>query len=136
MELEFALVADAANISREGKLNIAGEFNTISGPRTPVSWPRMTFVARLNAHVAEGSAHTALLVINDADGNELLRSPDFPLEFTPSGPGRPLRAGIVVDLVGTRFPKYGDYEINLLVDGRHMGSAPIYVSRPAQGGPQ
>lgn len=134
MELEFALLADAANISRELKLNITGEFNTIFAQTVPITWPRMTFVARLNAHVAEGSKHTAILVMNDADGDELFRSQGFPLEFTPAGPGRPLRAGMVINLDGMTFRKYGDYEINLLVDGRLMGSAPIYVTPPPGAG--
>jgi len=94
----------------------------------------MTFVARLNAHVAEGSEHKAVLVLNDEDGNELFRSPNLPLRFTPTGPGRPLRAGMVINLDGITFREYGDYEINILVDGRRMGFAAIYVTPPPDSG--
>ena len=50
MHVSFALFADAANISQEGKLNILGVFDALQVAAVPAVHPRATLVVRLKAH--------------------------------------------------------------------------------------
>src|SRR5215207_2107254 len=49
MHISFALFADAANISQEGKLNIMGVFDAVQVGALPTMHPRATLVVRLKA---------------------------------------------------------------------------------------
>ena len=53
MRVTLAVLADYANISQEGKLNILGIFDRIAVAEVPTSLPQMHFIMRLEAHAAE-----------------------------------------------------------------------------------
>ena len=138
MELKFLLLADAANQSREGKLNVAGEFNTIYGQQFPAVWPSMYIVSRIEAHVGEGPDHVAIFKFTSEDGKDLLVSPPLPVKFTSAGRGIPARADIHMMVAGLVLPAPGDYSVNIVIDGVHRGVVTLYVRnapvQPAQGG--
>ncbi len=58
MHVSFALFADAANISQEGKLNILGVFDALQIGNLPAVHPRATLVVRLKADVTDVGLHT------------------------------------------------------------------------------
>ena len=59
MELSLALLADGANLSREGKLNLFGIFDTIFARTFPTTHPQMQLVLRFEARAEEaGQTHT------------------------------------------------------------------------------
>lgn len=132
MQVRFILFADAANISREGKLNITGEFNTIYAQKVPTAWPSMSIVVRLEAPIAAGAAHTFQLRLTNADGLKLNETPHIPISFVSAGSGVPARSDVLVNLVGAVFPVYGDYSISVIVDGVHHESATLFVRQLSQ----
>lgn len=126
MQLKFLLIADAANASREGKINIAGEFNSIFGA-VPIVWPSFVIVARLEANAGEGLEHAAQVRLTDEDGATIFETQPMPIRFGTSGRGIPARADIVAQVVGVAFPSYGDYTLHLLVDGVQRGDVTLYI---------
>lgn len=58
MHLSFALFADAANISQEGKLNILGVFDALQVGSLPTVHPRATLIVRLKAVTDDAGRHT------------------------------------------------------------------------------
>lgn len=58
MHVSFALFADAANISQEGKLNILGVFDALHVQQLPAVHPRATMVVRLKALPGDVGRHT------------------------------------------------------------------------------
>lgn len=131
MEMRFLLAADAANISKEGKLNITGEFNTIYGAEVPISWPSMVIVARIEAHVGEGPDHAAQFRLADEDGVKIFESPPIPVKVISSGRGIPARGNIMMHLVGLTFPRHGDYTMHLLIDGVSRGHMTLFIRETA-----
>jgi hypothetical protein len=118
MEVKLALLADAVNESREGKLNITGEFDVISAVSAPVRWPVMSFVVRVECSISEGSRHTARFGLFDEDGGVVIPySPELQMRFGSRGPGRPLRGQIIGQLEGAVFARFGDYELKVQFDG-------------------
>ena len=57
MHVQFALFADAANVSQEGKLNILGIFDALHVGQLPSLHPRATFVVRLKAVAEDRGPH-------------------------------------------------------------------------------
>ena len=57
MHVQFALFADAANVSQEGKLNILGVFDALHVGQLPSMHPRATFVVRLKAVAEDEGPH-------------------------------------------------------------------------------
>ena len=54
MKIPMAFLADEANISQEGKLNVLGIFDRIAAAEFPVVHPRMVFAFRVQADFGDG----------------------------------------------------------------------------------
>ncbi len=126
MELDFALIADAANVSQEGKLNILGIFDTIWAREFPVRHAAMVFVLRVKADFTEHGAHTLEVRLLDADGEHLFRA-EGPIQVPGSAPGRAVKPHVIMGLSGVSFKAPGDYSFEVIVDGHHLKSVPLYV---------
>ncbi len=50
MHISFAVFADAANLSQEGKLNVLGVFDAVQVAGLPTIHPRTHFIVRLKAN--------------------------------------------------------------------------------------
>jgi len=58
MRVSFALFADAANLSQEGKLNILGVFDALQVATLPAVHPRAHLVVHLKGTAADVGKHT------------------------------------------------------------------------------
>ena len=126
MEIDLAVVADAANVSQEGKLNILGIFDTIWSRDFPFRHASMIFVVRVSADFTEQGVHPMEVRLVDADGEQIF-SAEGPLQVASGVPGRPVKPHIVMGLSGVAFPRAGDYAFDILIDGRHVRSVPLYI---------
>jgi hypothetical protein len=128
MELKVALLADAANVSVEGKLNILGEFGIIWARQVPVSWPLMQLVLRLEATAAEGPRHRLGIRAMNEDGQLVAQPVDIEVDFGPPfRPGLPHRGQFVLGIQGATFLAFGQYGFEILVDGHSVGSVPLHI---------
>jgi hypothetical protein len=126
MEVDLAVIADAANVSQEGKLNILGVFDTIWTREFPFRHAAMVFVIRMKADFTERGTHQIEVRLMDADGGQLFKAEGSML--VPQGiPGRPLKPHVIMGLGGISFRQSGDYSFEVLVDGQPMKSVPLYV---------
>lgn len=126
MELDFALIADAANVSQEGKLNILGIFDTIWGREFPVRHASMVFVLRVRADFTDQGEHALEVRLIDADGKQLFRA-EGPIEVPGGAPGRPIKPHVILGLSGVSFAAPGDYSFEVIIDGHHLRSVPLHV---------
>lgn len=86
MQVAFALFADAANLSQEGKLNIMGVFDALQVGSLPAVHPRAHLVVRLKGDVGDVGRHTVTLRWVNPQGNELWTSTgDLNVGQPPSG---------------------------------------------------
>src|SRR3954469_10422326 len=73
MEIDLALLADAATIDGSGKLNILGVFDRISASAFPAQHGRMAMVLRFAAGLPEAGPHAVGIRLSGPDGQEVLR---------------------------------------------------------------
>lgn len=133
MDLRFGLLADYAGEGKASKLLMVGVFDTVynQGGSRPIQVPPCYLVLMIDAHVTEGSDHTLELHLTNEDGADVFPPTSMPIKFSLQGPGRPLRAQVVIALFGLVVPDEGDYAFNVLIMRQHLGDVPLYV-RPAQ----
>ena len=74
MHIAFALFADAANLSQEGKLNILGVFDAVQVGALPSIHPRATVVVRLKGTPADAGQHLLAMRWVNPRGDELWSS--------------------------------------------------------------
>jgi hypothetical protein len=127
MEVDLAVLADAANLSENHKLNILGVFDNMTvGPDFPATSPTFAIVVRIVAHPSEFGHHKLTLRIADADGREVARlEGGFDInreKRTPDAVRAPIILGAQV-----KFPSAGDYAFDVLLDGRWETSIPLKV---------
>ncbi len=117
----MALIADEANISREGKLNVLGVFDRIASPSFPMVHPKMVFVFRIEAGFTDGGATSAVRVrLVDAD-NGVLFEAGGEIVAPQVEPGEFATAHQLFTLLGTQFAQPGMYRFVI-----EMGDQPVH----------
>src|SRR2546425_619094 len=123
MEVKVALLADGANVSREGKLNLLGIFDTLFARSFPTTHPQMQLVIRFEAAAREaGSTRQVEVQLVAGDGSILFRLPGA-LTVQPHGLGDAIRMDHVLTLNHVQFERPGRYRFDVLVDGRVAAAA-------------
>lgn len=134
MRLDWAILSNSSEV-REGLAYVLGG-GWDTGVRA--SFPAPLFGAlslRVMAHPSEVEAsHQLEIRFWNADGNDFL--PPLQLELArievpvdhPAGWEVPVL--LSVNLQGAMIPDEGDYSLEILVDGRHLGSLPFRFRKP------
>lgn len=128
MDIDLALLADAATIDGAGKLNILGVFDRIAASTFPAQHGRMAMVLRFAAGLPEAGAHDVGIRLSGPGGEEILRI-DGEMNLAP-GP-RSLGGGVkvphVLNLDGVVFERPGQYTFDVSVDGEHHVGIPLTI---------
>ena len=74
MHISFALLADGANLSQEGKLNILGVFDAVQVGSLPTVHPRAHLVLRLKGSRADIGTHVVAMRWINPQGEEVIAS--------------------------------------------------------------
>ena len=131
MEVDLALIADAATIDSSGKLSILGIFDRIGTSSFPARHPRMVLIIRFIAAMNETGQHQIGITLRDPAGKELVGvDGEMQLGVGPVGAGGGIRVPHVLHLDGLVFPVPGQYVFDVLVDGEHHASLPLTVHGP------
>ena len=127
MEVPLAVLADSANVSQEGKLNIMGIFSQINAQSLPLRYPHMALVFALQAQVAEGGRkHQAVISCMDEDGGKLFEA-NATIEVTIQDPTKPATVNQIINFQLMEFRKEGDYSFNILVNNELKRSVTLTV---------
>lgn len=120
MEVTLALLADCANVTAEGKLNILGVFDSILAENFPTVHNQMNLIFRLEANAAEAGSRKDLLILLMGEDGQKLVTLSATMEFTardPNKSGEQFVADQIIGMQNVRFEKPGIYQIAILVNG-------------------
>ena len=127
MRIPMAVLADEANISQEGKLNLMGIFDRIAAADFPVTHPRMVFAFRVEAEYEDsGRAVPVRVELIDEDGQPLFEA-SGEIVAPRVGPGELSTANQVFALVGVQFPRAGRYKFVIRLGGDDPHETPFLV---------
>ena len=128
MDVTQALLADYANVTREGKPNVMGLFTIINAPVLPWTHPQMQLVLEFEAGSAEWDTEKKIEIkLLDADANQV-----FTVGGTakvPRGePGRRVRINTILTINNVKFNAEGDYIFAVLIGGDTKKEIPLRVN--------
>lgn len=132
IEVKLVALADAANTTAEGKLNLLGTFDIIWSIHLPVVWPIMVFVAQLKISPALGKVHHFQLRCVNDDGQlfgpvlDIQAEMGGPVKVPGVAPGLPLVLGIR----NAVFPTHGSYRFELWRGADWVCGADLHVLQP------
>ena len=129
MRVALALLADGANVTREGKLNLLGIFDTIFARGFPVMHPVMQLVLRFEAEPAEAGTRRDLEVqFLTPDGLPLFRLPGA-VAVQQRTVGDSVRIDQIVTLNNVQLEQPGRYRFEVRVDGGLAATVPLHVEQ-------
>jgi hypothetical protein len=116
MQVKLALVADYANVTAEGKLNILGIFDRIHVAELPAVHPQMHFILRLLAHPAERDRqHAVEIKLHDPDGQTVFQVQGEIHPGSTTAPGA-ATTNQILTLNNLQLTKTGGYTFIVFVD--------------------
>lgn len=130
MQVAFAVFADAANLSQEGKLNVLGVFDALQVGALPAVHPRAHLVVHLKGGQADVGRHTVTLRWINPRGNELWHS-DGDLEVGPPPPGVNEMDLPIIAQLDLPLDEAGPYTMSILLDQRHVAQLTVHVRAAA-----
>lgn len=137
MHVSFALFADAANLSQEGKLNVLGVFDALQIGALPAVHPRATLVVRLKADSEDVGIHTMAFGWMSPDGDEIWSSSGEVEVGTPP-PGAVDVDIPVIAAIDLPIQQAGTHTMRIELDGELRSELYLHVrlgapARPVHG---
>jgi len=130
MDVTLALLADGANVSREGKLNLLGVFDTIFARSFPTTHPQMQLVLRFEAEASEAGGRREVEVrFVAADGRVVFRLPGAVMVQQHHGAGDRVRMDQILMLNNVQLEAPGRYHFQVVLDGQVAAVVPLQVEQ-------
>lgn len=126
MKIEVFALCDAAT-DYFGKLNMLGAFDSIWVKHMPAQHPHCAVALRIRFNPIEEGEHKLKINVVDADGQLLMPSMEGNLTIKMPPKSDSVVANVVLNIQGLKFAKFGNYSIDLAVDGRQEAALPLQV---------
>jgi hypothetical protein len=126
MNIEAFLLCDAAT-DQLGKLNVLGAFDIIWTKKMPAIHPACSVVTRIRFAKMEDGNHSVNIQIIDQDGRNIgpKLEGNMPVKIRPNFDSSV--ANLILNIQRLEFKQYGQYRIDLAIDGDIKASLPLYV---------
>ncbi len=126
MHVSFALFADAANLSQEGKLNILGVFDALQVAQLPAIHARATLVVRIKGNAADVGAHDVSMRWVNPAGVELWHSQGT-LDFGALPDDVPEADLPLIAVIDLPADLAGEYAMEISVDRQPAARVPLLI---------
>ncbi|MBA3671235.1 MAG: hypothetical protein H0W68_04335 [Gemmatimonadaceae bacterium] len=124
--MTFALFADAANLSQEGKLNILGVFDALQVGALPALHPRATLVVHVKGTVGDVGEHSVSMEWLSPSGVSLWSS-EGTLGVAAPPPGVLEMDFPLIAQIDLPLDSAGGYVMRVALDGERRAEIPIQV---------
>lgn len=128
MDIDLAILADAATVDTSGKLNVLGVFDRLTSAEFPAPPVRLCLVLRFNASVNEAGSHEVLITLKGPSGEEIFRLDGEMMMAPGTGSNEEgIHVPQVLNMDGIIFERPGRYSFDVGIDGEHHVSVPLNV---------
>ena len=126
MNIEAFLLCDCATDQR-GKLNVLGAFDSIYARKMPTVHPACTVAARIRFEKIEQGDHKVRIDVIDQDGRPIVPRLNGNISVRAREDVGSSVVNLILNLQRLKFENYGEYRIDLAIDGKVEGSLPFSV---------
>lgn len=130
MHVEVFSLCDAATVDAGGKLNILGAFDTIWAPQMPLVYPQFAIALRVRFESIEVGEHKISFNFVDMDGKHILPPATGVISVVFQQEQRSASANSILNVQMVQLANYGEYSIDLAINGRKEASLPLFVLQP------
>jgi hypothetical protein len=132
MKVEIFTLCDAATVDAGGKLNVLGSFDRLHANETPVTHPMCALAIKMRFERLEEGQKRIRISFMDSDGKPVMQTLDAGTQVAFPPDEHSVTACLVLNLQQMKLPNFGEYSIDLGVDGRHEASIPLFVRQVNQ----
>ncbi len=126
MNIEAFLLCDCATDQR-GKLNVLGAFDSIYAKKTPIVHPACTVATRIRFERIEEGEHKVSINVIDEDGKSVIPRLNGNISVRAREDAGSTVVNLILNLQRLKFENYGEYRIDLAIDGKVEASLPFGV---------
>ena len=126
MRVEIFSLCEAATADA-GKLNILGAFDSIWSVKMPAVHPQCAIALRLRFDSIEKGEHAITVNFVDSDGKHIIPPAKSAIKIGFPEEQRYGSANLILNIQQLKLEKFGEYSIDLAIDGRSESSLPLFV---------
>ncbi len=127
MKVEIFTLCDAATTDAGGKLNVLGSFDRIHANGMPVTHPLCALAIKMRYERLEEGQKRVRISFMDTDGKPVMPTLEANTQVMFPPDEHSVTACLVLQIQQMKLPNYGEYSIDLAIDGRHEASIPLFV---------
>jgi hypothetical protein len=127
MNVDVFTLCDFAQNTPGNKMNIVGTFNRIFAKQTPAVHPLCALAVLMRFQQIEQGTKNIRVSIIDSDGRQVVPTMNAQLnvQINPNESDASVPLAVVIQQIS--LPRFGEYSVDLAVDGRQEASIPLYV---------
>jgi hypothetical protein len=95
----------------------------------PIAHPGCALALKLRFTKIEEGSHKIKITFGDEDGNLVMPTLEAPVSVLVHPGESTAVAHLILNIQQLKLPKFGEYSIDLAVDGRAETALPLYVRR-------
>ena len=126
MRIEIFALCDAAT-GDLGKLSMLGAFDTIWALKTPAIHPQCTIALRVRLERIERGEHNVVVHFADSDGKNVIPPAKGVIKINFAVKQSSGAANLILNIQGLKLDRFGEYSIDLAIDGQQKASLPLFV---------
>jgi hypothetical protein len=127
MRVEIFTLCDAATVDTANKLNILGSFDRLNAKQEPVTHDQCSLVIKLRFERQEQGEKHVRITFLDSKGAPVMPTIEVTIHIKFDSDLSSANVPLIVAIRELRLPTYGDYSINLALDGEAVTSIPFFA---------
>ena len=127
MNVQVAVLCDAATQDSNSKLNILGAFDTILSSQMPAMQPQCAVALRATFAADDEGQHKLALNFINADGRSIMPPIEIPVTVALPEDTHFISLNFVVNIQQLLFPQAGFYSVDVRLDGKSQAGIPLQV---------
>jgi hypothetical protein len=129
MKLLYAMLCDNAFLSIDRKVNIIGVFETINAPSFPVQHPKFVLVGAIEP--SKDNFKMAINIVEKKTGTSVInQNQERQMSLPKERQGK--NFNFIIEILNTTFPASGDYEVQVAIDGKIIGSTSLTLAQVSE----
>jgi Family of unknown function (DUF6941) len=127
MNIQVAVLCDAATDDPQGKLNLLGAFDTIFAAQWPAIHPQCAVALRVTFMSGDEGERKLKLNFVNADGKSIMPPIDIPVAVAMPDDAHFVTRNFIVNIQGLKFAEAGLYSVDVRLDDESQATIPLWV---------